>query len=57
MHELWSNIKTNGHDLLIAIGMRFDDQLTDLDQYAKQAKVIHIEIDPAEINKNVKATV
>ncbi len=52
------NIKTNECDLLIAIGMRFDDRVTgDLDQYAKQAKVIHIEIDPAEINKNVKATV
>ena len=51
------NIKTNECDLLIAIGMRFDDRVTgDLDQYAKQAKVIHIEIDPAEINKNVKAT-
>lgn len=52
------NIKTNECDVLIAIGMRFDDRVTgDLKQYAKQAKVIHIEIDPAEINKNVKTTV
>jgi acetolactate synthase-1/2/3 large subunit len=52
------NIKTNECDVLIAIGMRFDDRVTgDLDRYAKQAKVIHIEIDPSEINKNVKADV
>ncbi|MFY0608428.1 MAG: biosynthetic-type acetolactate synthase large subunit [Cyclobacteriaceae bacterium] len=52
------NIKTNECDVLIAIGMRFDDRVTgDLKQYAKQAKVIHIEIDPAEIDKNVKTTV
>lgn len=52
------NIKTNEADLLIAIGMRFDDRVTgDLNRYAKQAKIIHIEIDPAEINKNVKADV
>lgn len=52
------NIKTNECDVLIAIGMRFDDRVTgDLSKYAKQAKVIHIEIDPAEINKNVKTTV
>ena len=52
------NIKTNECDVLIAIGMRFDDRVTgDLNKYAKQAKVIHIEIDPAEINKNVKAHV
>jgi acetolactate synthase-1/2/3 large subunit len=50
------NIKTNECDLLIAIGMRFDDRVTgDVKKYAKQAKVIHIEIDPSEINKNVKA--
>ena len=49
------NIKTNECDLLIAIGMRFDDRVTGkLDAYAPQAKKIHIEIDPAEINKNVK---
>lgn len=52
------NIKTNECDLLIAVGMRFDDRVTgDLEQYAKQAKVIHIEIDPAEIDKNVKTDV
>ena len=48
------NMKTNECDLLIAIGMRFDDRVTgDLQRYAKQAKKIHIEIDPSEINKNV----
>lgn len=48
------NIKTNECDLLIAVGMRFDDRVTgDLSRYAKQAKVIHIEIDKSEINKNV----
>jgi len=52
------NIKQNECDVLIAIGMRFDDRVTGrLDRYAKQAKVIHIEIDPSEINKNVKAAV
>lgn len=52
------NVKTNECDLLIAIGMRFDDRVTgDLNTYAKQAKVIHIEIDPAEIGKNVLADV
>jgi acetolactate synthase-1/2/3 large subunit len=52
------NIKTNECDVLIAIGMRFDDRVTsDLNRYAKQAKVIHLEIDPAEIDKNVKADV
>jgi len=52
------NVKTNEADLLIAIGMRFDDRVTGgLDTYAPNAKVIHIEIDPSEINKNVKATV
>ncbi|MEL7222879.1 MAG: biosynthetic-type acetolactate synthase large subunit, partial [Bacteroidota bacterium] len=50
------NIKQNECDLLIAIGMRFDDRVTGrLSGYAKQAKVIHIEIDPSEINKNVHA--
>ena len=50
------NILTNECDVLIAIGMRFDDRVTgNLDHYAKQAKVIHFEIDPAEVNKNVKA--
>ncbi len=48
------NMKTNECDVLIAIGMRFDDRVTgNLSKYAKQAKVIHIEIDPSEINKNV----
>jgi acetolactate synthase I/II/III large subunit len=52
------NIKTNECDVLIAIGMRFDDRVTgDLKRYAKQAKIIHIEIDAAEINKNVHADV
>jgi len=52
------NVLTNECDLLIAIGMRFDDRVTGrLDRYAKQAKVIHLDIDPAEIDKNVKATV
>ena len=53
-----ANIKTNECDVLIAVGMRFDDRVTgDLNRYAKQAKVIHIEIDPSEIDKNVKAHV
>lgn len=53
-----ANLLTNDADLLIAVGMRFDDRVTsDLSRYAKQAKVIHIEIDPAEINKNVHADV
>lgn len=52
------NILTNECDLLIAIGMRFDDRVTgDLNTYAKQAKIIHFEIDPAEIDKNVKVDV
>ncbi|MDW7691617.1 biosynthetic-type acetolactate synthase large subunit [Flammeovirgaceae bacterium SG7u.111] len=52
------NIKTNECDVLIAVGMRFDDRVTgDLKRYAKQAKVIHVEIDPAEIDKNVKTEV
>ena len=52
------NLLSNECDVLIAIGMRFDDRVTgDLSTYAKQAKVIHLEIDPAEINKNVKADV
>ena len=50
-----TNIKTNECDLLIAIGMRFDDRVTgDLSKYAKQAKIIHMDIDPAEINKIIK---
>lgn len=52
------NLLTNECDVLIAIGMRFDDRVTGrLDKYAKQAKVIHLDIDPSEIDKNVKAAV
>ena len=52
------NLLTNECDVLIAIGMRFDDRVTgDLSRYATQAKVIHFEIDPSEVNKNVKADV
>lgn len=52
------NVLTNECDVLIAIGMRFDDRVTgNLNKYARQAKVIHFEIDPAEIDKNVKTDV
>jgi acetolactate synthase-1/2/3 large subunit len=52
------NVLTNECDVLIAIGMRFDDRVTGrLDKYARQAQVIHLDIDPTEIDKNVKATV
>ena len=52
------NKLTNECDVLIAIGMRFDDRVTgNLNSYAKQAKVIHFEIDPAEVNKNVYADI
>ena len=52
------NVKTNECDVLIAVGMRFDDRVTgDVNRYAQQAKVIHIEIDKSEINKNIKADV
>lgn len=52
------NVLTNECDVLIAVGMRFDDRVTGrLDKYAKQAKLIHLDIDPSEIDKNVKATV
>ena len=52
------NILTNKCDLLIAIGMRFDDRVTgDPKSYASQAKIIHLDIDPAEINKNIKVDV
>ncbi len=52
------NKLTNECDVLIAIGMRFDDRVTgDLSTYAKQAKIIHFEIDPAEIDKNVKSDI
>ena len=58
MHgNLAPNVMTNQCDLLIAIGMRFDDRVTgNLKTYAKQAKIIHFEIDPSEIDKNVKVT-
>ncbi len=52
------NVLTNECDVLLAIGMRFDDRVTGkLDTYAKQAKVIHFEIDPAEVGKNIKPDV
>lgn len=52
------NILTNECDVIVAVGMRFDDRVTgDVSRYAKQAKVIHIDIDPAELNKIVKADV
>jgi acetolactate synthase-1/2/3 large subunit len=59
MHGNYSpNINTNKCDVLIAIGMRFDDRVTgSVNTYAKQAKVIHIEIDRAEIDKNIKTDV
>lgn len=59
MHgNLAPNIKTNECDVLIAIGMRFDDRVTgNLKTYARQAKIIHLDIDPAEINKNVQVDV
>ena len=59
MHgNLGPNINTNKCDVLIAVGMRFDDRVTGkLETYAKQAKIIHFDIDPAEIDKNVKTDV
>ena len=59
MHgNIGPNMNTNACDVLIAIGMRFDDRVTsNLSSYAKQAKVIHFDIDPAEMDKNVKTTV
>ena len=52
------NVLTNECDVLIAIGMRFDDRVTgDVNRYAKQAKIIHFEIDPAEVNKNIQVDV
>ncbi len=52
------NVLTNQCDVLIAVGMRFDDRVTGrLDKYARQAKIIHLDIDPSEIDKNIKATV
>ncbi len=59
MHgEAWVNHTIQEADLLLAFGMRFDDRVTgNLKTYAPNAKKIHIEIDPAEINKNVKVDV
>ena len=59
MHgNLGPNVKTNECDVLVAIGMRFDDRVTgNLNTYAKQAKIIHMDIDPSEINKNVQVDV
>ncbi|MDR0961276.1 MAG: acetolactate synthase large subunit, partial [Mediterranea sp.] len=56
MHgNLAPNVLTNECDLLIAVGMRFDDRVTGkVDSYARQAKIIHFDIDPTEINKNVQ---
>ena len=52
------NVLTNQCDVLIAIGMRFDDRVTgDVNRYAKQAKIIHFEIDPAEVNKNIEVDI
>ena len=59
MHgNLGPNVKTNECDVLIAVGMRFDDRVTGkLETYAKQAKIIHLDIDPSEIGKNVPVDV
>ena len=59
MHgNLAPNVKTNQCDVLIAVGMRFDDRVTGtLDTYAKQAKIIHLDIDKSEFGKNVKPDV
>ena len=59
MHgNLGPNVNTNNCDVLIAVGMRFSDRVTGiLSTYAKQAKVIHLDIDPSEINKNVYADI
>ena len=59
MHgEAWVNTAIQEADLLIALGMRFDDRVTgNLATYAPRAKKIHVELDPAEINKNVKVDV
>ena len=59
MHgNLGPNVKTNECDVLIAVGMRFDDRVTgDLSTYARQAKVIHLDIDPSEFGKNVPVDV
>lgn len=52
------NLLTNEADLLIAVGMRFDDRVTgDVKHYAEKARIIHIDVDPAEIDKNIKVTI
>ena len=52
------NVLTNKADVIIAVGMRFDDRVTGkLSEYARDAKIIHIDIDPAELNKNVQIAV
>lgn len=58
MHgNIGPNVNTNKCDLLIAIGMRFDDRVTgDTSKYARQAKIVHIDIDSSEFDKNVKTT-
>jgi acetolactate synthase-1/2/3 large subunit len=59
MHGNYSpNMLTNQADVILAVGMRFDDRVTGrVSDYAKHAKVIHIDIDPAELNKNIKAEI
>lgn len=59
MHGSYAvNLKEQEADVLIAVGMRFSDRVTgNLERYAKQAKIIHLDIDPSEIDKNVKTTV
>ena len=59
MHgNIGANVNTNKCDVLVAIGMRFDDRVTgDTETYAKQAKIIHVDIDPSEFDKNIKSDV
>ncbi len=59
MHgNLAPNVKTNEADVIIAVGMRFDDRVTGtVDTYAKQAKIIHLDIDPSQVNKNISVDV
>ena len=58
MHgNIGPNVNTNRCDLLVAIGMRFDDRVTgDTSKYARQAKIVHIDIDSSEFDKNIKTT-
>ncbi len=54
----WANMAVNNSDLLISVGARFDDRVTGkLDEFAKEAKIIHVDIDPSSISKNVKADI